>query len=148
MIIAIVGPTASGKSVVALALARKLKAEIISFDSLQVYKHLNIGTAKPTASQLRRIKHHLISICHPDDEFNAGIREARSKGVATKDALVDQASQEEKRILGEINEKAQADLAEVRETIAKDVEKVRKKLQKEIDAFSGAIFEKILGRAL
>lgn len=73
MIIALVGPTASGKSVAALALAKKLKAEIISFDSLQVYKRLNIGTAKPTASQLRRIKHHLISICHPDDEFNAGM---------------------------------------------------------------------------
>lgn len=83
-----------------------------------------------------------------EDEFNTGIRAARSKGVATKDALVEQASQEEKKILGEINEKAQADLAEVREKIAQDVEKVHEKLQKEIDAFSGAIFEKILGRAL
>jgi len=72
MIIALVGPTASGKSAVALALARKINAEIISFDSLQVYKYLNIGTAKPTSSQLRQIKHHLISICHPDEDFNAG----------------------------------------------------------------------------
>ncbi|MBI5554788.1 MAG: tRNA (adenosine(37)-N6)-dimethylallyltransferase MiaA [Elusimicrobia bacterium] len=72
MIIAIVGPTASGKSGVAVVLAKKLNAEIISFDSRQVYKYLNIGTAKPTASQLRQIKHHLISICHPDEEFNAG----------------------------------------------------------------------------
>ncbi|MBU1168371.1 MAG: ATP synthase F0 subunit B [Proteobacteria bacterium] len=87
-------------------------------------------------------------VSEKEDEFNSGIREARSKGVALKDALVEQASQEEKKILGEINEKAQADLAEVREKIAKDVESVRKKLQKEIDAFSGAIFEKILGRAV
>ncbi len=72
MIIAIVGPTAGGKSDVALALAKRLNAEIISFDSLQVYKYLNIGTAKPTAPQLRQVKHHLISICHPDEEFNAG----------------------------------------------------------------------------
>lgn len=83
MIVAIVGPTASGKSGVAVALAKRLNAEIISFDSLQVYKYLNIGTAKPAASQLRQIKHHLISICRPDEEFNAGtfakLAEARIK---------------------------------------------------------------------
>jgi tRNA dimethylallyltransferase len=73
MIIAIVGPTASGKSAVAIALARKLNAEIISFDSLQVYKYLNIGTAKPTRTELNEVKHHLINICEPDEEFNAGM---------------------------------------------------------------------------
>ncbi len=73
MITAIVGPTASGKSTVAIALAKKLKAEIISFDSLQVYKYLNIGTAKPARQELRQVKHHLISSCKPDAEFNAGI---------------------------------------------------------------------------
>ncbi len=73
MITAIVGPTASGKSAVAIALARKLKAEIISFDSLQVYKYLNIGTAKPTRKELSQARHHLISICDPDEEFNAGM---------------------------------------------------------------------------
>lgn len=83
-----------------------------------------------------------------EDEFNTGIRAARSKGVAVKDALVEEASLEEKKILGELNEKAQANLASVRETIAKDVEGVRKTLQKEVDAFAGAISEKILGRAL
>jgi F-type H+-transporting ATPase subunit b len=83
-----------------------------------------------------------------EEEFNTGIREARSKGVALKDALVDDASQEEKKILADINEKAQADLAEIREKISKDVESVRAKLQGEIDAFAAAIFEKILGRAL
>lgn len=83
-----------------------------------------------------------------EDEFDAGIREARSQGVAQKDALIDEASLEEKRILGEISEKAQADLAEIREKITKDVEGVRVKLQGEIDGFAAAIFEKILGRAL
>ncbi|MDD5757402.1 MAG: tRNA (adenosine(37)-N6)-dimethylallyltransferase MiaA [bacterium] len=73
MIIAIIGPTASGKSAVAIALARKLNAEIISFDSLQIYKYLNIGTAKPPKKELRQVKHHLISIRKPDEEFNAGI---------------------------------------------------------------------------
>jgi tRNA dimethylallyltransferase len=73
MIIAIVGPTASGKSAVAIALAGKLKAEIISFDSLQIYKYLNIGTAKPRRAELRKARHHLIGICDPVEEFNAGM---------------------------------------------------------------------------
>lgn len=73
MIIAIVGPTASGKSSVAIALAKKLGAEIISFDSLQIYKYLNIGTAKPKKAELRQARHHLISIRKPDEEFNAGM---------------------------------------------------------------------------
>ena len=87
-------------------------------------------------------------VSQKEDEFNSGIREARSKGVAMKDTLIDEASQEEKRILGEISEKAQANLAEIREKIAKDVEGVRVKLQGEIDGFAAAIFEKILGRTL
>lgn len=73
MIIAIVGPTASGKSSVAIALAKKLGAEIISFDSLQIYKYLNIGTAKPKRAELNQARHHLISIRKPDQEFNAGM---------------------------------------------------------------------------
>ena len=72
MILAIVGPTASGKTSLAIKLARKLNAEIISFDSLQVYKYLNIGTAKPSPRELRLAKHHLLSIRYPDEEFNAG----------------------------------------------------------------------------
>jgi len=87
-------------------------------------------------------------VSQKEDEFNSGIREARSNGVATKDALIEEASQEEKKILGEINEKAQADLAEIRGKIKKDVESVRVKLQDDIDGFATAIFEKILGRAL
>lgn len=93
------------------------------------------------------IKSSQTQVEEKEDEFNSAIREARSKGVEIKDTLVDDASQEEKKIIGEINAKAQADLAEVREKIAKDVEGVRKALEKEIDAFASAIFEKILGRA-
>lgn len=83
-----------------------------------------------------------------EDEFNSGIRAARTQGVAVKDALVEEASQEEKRILAELNEKAQADLAQVREKVAKEVGSVREKLSKEVDSFAAAICEKILGRAL
>lgn len=62
-IICIVGPTASGKSELAITLAKKLNAEIISADSMQIYKNLNIGTAKEPKKQMQNIKHHLIDIC-------------------------------------------------------------------------------------
>ena len=59
-IIAIVGPTASGKSALALALAKEYGGEIISCDSMQVYKRMNIGTAKPSALEMSEVRHHLI----------------------------------------------------------------------------------------
>lgn len=65
------GPTASGKSKTALALAEHLGTEVISADSLQVYKHFDIGTAKPTPAERDRIPHHLIDILEPEDEFTA-----------------------------------------------------------------------------
>ncbi|MBA7606505.1 tRNA dimethylallyltransferase [subsurface metagenome] len=67
----IVGPTAVGKSEVAIELAKRIKGEIISCDSRQVYKYLNIGTAKPTKEERKKIPHHLIDIIEPDEEFNA-----------------------------------------------------------------------------
>lgn len=70
-VIVIVGPTCSGKTALAIELALKLKAEIISADSRQVYKYLNIGTAKPTEIQKKEIKHHLIDFLNPDENFNA-----------------------------------------------------------------------------
>ncbi|MGQ9642883.1 MAG: isopentenyl transferase family protein, partial [Ignavibacterium sp.] len=57
-VIVIVGPTCSGKTRLSLILAEKLKSEIISADSRQVYKYLNIGTAKPNADELKRVKHY------------------------------------------------------------------------------------------
>ncbi len=61
--IAILGPTGSGKSAVAVTLARRLKAPIISCDSMQVYKGMDVGTAKPSADIRREIRHHMIDIC-------------------------------------------------------------------------------------
>ena len=58
----IAGPTATGKSAVALALAEKIGGEIISVDSMQVYCGLDLGTAKPTASERNKIPHHLIDV--------------------------------------------------------------------------------------
>ena len=80
--------------------------------------------------------------------FASGIREARAEGIKERDALIQEANQEEKRIVEEINKKAQANLAQVREKIAKEADGVRGSLQSEIEAFAQAIGEKILGRAI
>jgi len=65
------GPTASGKSALALALATELNGEIISVDSMQVYRGLDIGTAKPTPDERARIPHHLIDVADPGEPFDA-----------------------------------------------------------------------------
>ena len=69
-IIAIVGPTASGKSALALALAKECGGEIISCDSMQVYKRMNIGTAKPSALEMSEVRHHLIDVKEPTESFS------------------------------------------------------------------------------
>jgi tRNA dimethylallyltransferase len=69
-LIAIVGPTGIGKSRLALHLAGIFQGEIISADSRQVYRYLDIGTAKPTPQELSSVPHHLIDIISPDDEFS------------------------------------------------------------------------------
>lgn len=71
MILGIVGPTASGKTALALAHAEKIGAEIVSCDSMQVYRHLDIGTAKPTVEEQAKIPHHLIDVAEPDESFSA-----------------------------------------------------------------------------
>jgi tRNA dimethylallyltransferase len=65
------GPTASGKTAVALELVRHLPCEIVSVDSAQVYRHMNIGTAKPDATTLSEAPHHLIDIVDPVDRYSA-----------------------------------------------------------------------------
>jgi tRNA dimethylallyltransferase len=72
-LVAIVGPTASGKSSLALDLALKFRGEIISADSVQVYRGLDIGTAKPSAEERRLAPHHLIDILDPDREYSAAL---------------------------------------------------------------------------
>jgi len=67
----LVGPTAVGKSEVALRLAEHLRGEIISVDSMQVYRGLDIGTAKPTAGELARVAHHLIDVAEITESFDA-----------------------------------------------------------------------------
>lgn len=68
-LIVVVGPTAVGKSALAVRLAEDLGGEIISADSRQVYRFMDIGTAKPTTEEQQRVPHHLISIVDPDEAF-------------------------------------------------------------------------------
>ena len=69
-IFAVVGPTASGKSGLALELARRHSGEIISCDSMQIYKRMNIGTAKPTKEEMQRVPHSMIDVAEPTDSFS------------------------------------------------------------------------------
>jgi len=71
MIYAIIGPTGVGKTSLSIKLAKKLNAEIINCDSMQIYKELNIGTAKIKENEMENIKHHMLSIKSIDEEYNA-----------------------------------------------------------------------------
>lgn len=70
-IIAVAGPTASGKSALALELCKRLYGELISLDSMQIYRGLDIGTAKPTKAEQAEVRHHMIDICEPTENFSA-----------------------------------------------------------------------------
>ncbi len=69
-IVVIAGPTATGKTALALTLAQRYNAEIISADSRQVYRHLDIGTAKPTTQEQSQVAHHVIDVVNPDEHFD------------------------------------------------------------------------------
>ncbi|MGC8604302.1 MAG: tRNA (adenosine(37)-N6)-dimethylallyltransferase MiaA [Desulfomonilaceae bacterium] len=78
-VVIIAGPTASGKTLVALELARSFPVGIVSADSIQIYRYLDIGSAKATISERATVPHYMIDIKDPDEEFSAGeyVREAR-----------------------------------------------------------------------
>ncbi len=70
-LISLLGPTAAGKSAVAMLLARRIGGEILSLDSMQVYRGMDIGTAKPTAAEQGNVRHHLIDVAGPGESFTA-----------------------------------------------------------------------------
>ena len=80
-IIAVAGPTASGKSALALELCKRLGGELVSLDSMQIYKGLDIGTAKPTKAEQAEVRHHMIDICDPREKFSAADFAERAHGV-------------------------------------------------------------------
>ncbi len=76
------GPTASGKTELSLALARRLPLEIVGADSMQVFRGMDIGTAKPSAAERGEVPHHLIDVADPDEDYSAG------RFVAEADAAI------------------------------------------------------------
>ena len=69
-IICIAGPTASGKTALAVELAKLVDGEVISCDSMQIYRGMDIGTAKPTKEEMQGIPHHMLDVCDPDEDFS------------------------------------------------------------------------------
>lgn len=80
-LLVIVGETASGKTALAIDLAERFNGEIIAADSRTVYKDMDIGTAKPTAEEQKRVRHHLIDVVTPDQTFTAGEFQRRAKAA-------------------------------------------------------------------
>ena len=83
-LVAIAGPTGSGKSDLALAVAEAFRGEIVNCDSLQVYRHFDIGTAKLPLAERRAIPHHLLDILNPDELFTAGEYARRARGAISE----------------------------------------------------------------
>jgi tRNA dimethylallyltransferase len=80
----VLGPTAVGKSDLAFALAEGVAGEIVNADSQQVYRYMEIGTAKPSVAERRRVHHHLIDVVDPDEEFNAALFRDLAAGAIEK----------------------------------------------------------------
>lgn len=85
-LICICGPTASGKTALSVALAKQLHTEIISADSMQIYRGMDIGTAKPTAAERQGVPHHLLDICAPGEPFSVA-RYVELADAAAQDVL-------------------------------------------------------------
>lgn len=80
-VVAVVGPTASGKTALAVELAKALDSEIISADSMQFYRGMEIGTGAPSAEELSAVRHHFIGSLDPAEEISAGIYSAQARDV-------------------------------------------------------------------
>ena len=78
-VIVIGGPTASGKTRLSIELAKKIDGEIVSADSMQIYKEMNIGTAKPDNEEMQGIKHYMLDIISPDSRFSVANYKEQAK---------------------------------------------------------------------
>ena len=83
-LVILTGPTAAGKSALSLSLAQRIGGEIISADSMQVYRGMDIGTAKALPEERRRVPHHLIDVCDPTEECNV-VRYKEEASAAIRD---------------------------------------------------------------
>ena len=86
-LVTIMGPTGVGKTDLAISLTKLVSSEIISVDSVQVYKGMDVGTAKPSIHQRQGIPHHLLDLCHPDQPILVGSRHMPASKTACNDQL-------------------------------------------------------------
>src|SRR5512139_653113 len=80
-LVIILGPTGAGKSKLTIELAEEFGGEIINADSMQVYRYMDVGTAKPTREEQKRVAHHLIDIVNPDQPFHAALYRALGRRI-------------------------------------------------------------------
>ena len=80
-LVAVVGPTASGKSAIALELARRIGGEIVNADSRQVYRGMDIGTAKPTLAERKSVRHHLFDVADPKDGYSLALYQHQARAI-------------------------------------------------------------------
>lgn len=83
-VVVVAGPTAAGKTDLAIRLARRFQGEIVNADSTQVYRHMDVGTAKPTAGQRALATHHLLDVVDPDEVYDAGRYGAEARAAAAR----------------------------------------------------------------
>ena len=83
-IIIVSGPTASGKSGLAIDIAKKLNSQILSADSMQIYRYMDIGTAKVTASEMQNVKHYMLDVVNPDQEYSVSDYASMAKDIIDK----------------------------------------------------------------
>lgn len=83
-IVVLAGPTAVGKTEIGIELAKQLNTEIISADSMQIYRYLDIGTAKPTLEQRQQVNHYMLDVVNPDEPYNAAMYSQQAEQVAVK----------------------------------------------------------------
>jgi len=80
-VVVIAGPTASGKTELAINVAKETTGEIISADSMQIYKYMNIGTAKPTVYEMQGITHHMLDVVCPDESFSVALYKEKAEAI-------------------------------------------------------------------
>ena len=139
-IVVIVGPTASGKSKFAIDLAMKFDGEIVSADSMQVYKYMDIGTAKPSLKEREQVKHHMMDIVEPDKDFNVG------KYVSDAKKIIERLFKSRKHIfvVGGTGLYIKALVRGLFETRGGSI-KIRNDLEKEIDCFGiNSLYDKLI----
>ncbi len=81
-VVVVTGPTASGKTELAIEIAERFAGEVVNADSMQIYRDLNIGTAKPSLAQRARVPHHMLDVVAPDVEYNAGLYQRDAREIA------------------------------------------------------------------